>query len=299
MTSKILGVAMVAPLLLPTSFTLAKPLDIHAEAEVTNSVLNASAKSDLKTKTEDRTEHKMNKKREIVVRGPVTAIASSMLTVTGKNGTSYSVDTTKARLVGNGEGKITLDNIKVNDMVMVNGTTTGTSTTVVAKLIRDESLQAKNSAFSGTVKTVTGTSFTLETKERGTQTVNTSSSTMIKKSGAAGTFADITAGIEVRAEGTFNKTTNTVDARSITIVNETHPVTINGTVTAKTDTSVIVTNEKGTAYTVDTTKVSVFAKAWTTLGLTDIAVGDKVQAFGIQLNKALTITGVWLRSLVK
>jgi hypothetical protein len=103
----------------------------------------------------------------------------------------------------------------------------------------------------------------------------------------------------VRVEGTFNKTTNTVDARSITIVNETHPVTINGTVTAKTDTSVTVTNEKGTAYTVDTTKVSVFAKAWTTLGLTDIAVGDKVQAFGIQLNKALTITGVWLRSLVK
>jgi hypothetical protein len=146
---------------------------------------------------------------------------------------------------------------------------------------------------------VTGTSFTLQTKERGLQTINTTASTTIKKNGVATTFADITVGAMVRVEGVWNSTNNNVAAKTVNVIAKMHPVNVSGTVTAKTDTTLSITSEKGTVYTVTTAKLAVFGKEWMALTLSDVAVGDKVGVYGIQLNDSTSITGIWLRDSVK
>ncbi len=293
--STVIGLAAMIPLLLPTTALLAKTNDVRLGLNVPG----LSTEAQLKNKVGEKMEKRLEKKRETVVRGSVSTINGMHLTVVSKDGVSHAVDTTNAKLVMKGGGKMTFDEIKTNDKVMVNGYTTGTSTTIIAKLIRNESLESRNGSFSGTVTSTTGTGFIIETKN-GPVTVTTNSSTTIKKNDRlTASLSDIAVGTMVRVTGTFNSTAKTIAARLVNIIARTHPITVSGTVTTKTDTVLTVKNEKGIIYTVATGKVSFFGKEWNTLTLADVAVGDKVSIYGTQLNDSTSITGIWLRSSVK
>ncbi len=291
-TSKLVSAAALLTLLVP-AITLAHPLNSGFSL--------SSIEANLKAKVGEKMEKHQEKRQEKTISGAVTSINGMTLAVKNtKDSVVYTVDATNAKLVRKFGANMVIGDIQVNDILFVNGTiSTTTPTTVVAKVIRDESLQARNATFNGTVVTITGTSFTLQTKERGLQTVNTTSSSTIKKNGTTATFADITVGATVRVDGIWNNTNNNIAAKTINILAKTRPVSVNGTVTAKTDTTLTLTNEKGKVYTVTTAKLSLFNKDWTAITLGDVAVGDKVGVYGIQLNDSMTITGIWLRATVK
>ncbi len=291
-TSKIVSAAALVTLLLP-AITLANPINTNFKL--------SSVEANLKAKVGEKMEKRQEKRQEKTITGAVTSINGMTLMVKNtKDSVVYTVDATNAKLVRKFGATMVIGDIQVNDILFVNGTiSTTTPTAITAKIIRDESLQARNATFNGTVTTITGTSFTLQSRERGLQTVNTTSSSTIKKNGSPATFADITVGATVRVDGVWNNTSNTVTAKTINILAKTRPISVSGTVTTKTDTSLTLTNEKGKVYTVTTAKLSLFNKDWTAITLGDVAVGDKVGVYGIQLNDSMTITGVWLRATVK
>lgn len=65
--------------------------------------------------------------------GTVTAVSGNTITVTGKNGTTYTVDAGSAAITKN--MTVTAADIKVGDTLMAQGTLTGTS--VAATVIHD------------------------------------------------------------------------------------------------------------------------------------------------------------------
>lgn len=96
-----------------------------------NNMRNASSTSATSTKSD-----KHRSKFFQGVRGTVSAINGTILTVKSKNGTTYTVEASIAKIVKNAAtSTIEVTDIKVGDIVMIEGTVSGT--TVSAKKIID------------------------------------------------------------------------------------------------------------------------------------------------------------------
>jgi len=158
--------------------------------------------------------------------GTVSAVSGSTLTLTSKargsttSGTTYTVDASSATVMKNGTTS-SLSAIAVGDMVMVQGTVSGSN--VTATNIRDgipsgmpkggmprgamqTNFQGNGQPIiGGAVSAVSGSALTVTTKSNVVYAVDASNAT-ITKSGATSTIASITTGDNVIVQGTVNGT---------------------------------------------------------------------------------------------
>lgn len=113
-----------------------------------------------------------------ITTGTVTAVNAPSVTITAKNGTSYTVNTsstTKIYKVVNGtKTTIQVSGITVGDTLAVSGTVSGN--TITATNIVDGALPAKRQpAATGTVSNLSGNTFTLTNNSGAAFTVDASS----------------------------------------------------------------------------------------------------------------------------
>jgi Cu/Ag efflux protein CusF len=132
-------------------------------------------------------------------------IAAKTITVT-KNSVDYVVDYSNARLVRKYNATADISEILVGDFVKIFGKINGTN--VTAKRVKDLSIQKFNGKFHGTIKSIdtTDNSFVLQTKKRGDQTVEVSSTTKIRYKSTTKAFSDLAVGNRVIIKGTWNST---------------------------------------------------------------------------------------------
>lgn len=157
------------------------------------------------------------------IAGTVASISGTTLTVTGKDGTSYTVDAANAKvmkMVNGAPTTETVSNIAANDTVMVRGTVNGnsvTATTIMngnfpANPPQGKMMRGFGHGTMGTVSAINGTTITVTGKDGGTYTVDASSAT-VRKSGNSSTVANIQVGDTVFVNGTI--TTASMTAKSI------------------------------------------------------------------------------------
>lgn len=151
-----------------------------------------------------------------VTTGTVTAINGTTLTLSGqhKNATtttSYAVNASAATFPFGA-----LSNVQVGDKLFVVGTVSGTS--ITARLILDQSFHGRI-LFSGAVTAENGLTFTLNSKNNVTYTVNASQATTTKKMNTTGTAynADsVAVGDQVIVTGTLSgSTVNATTVRNL------------------------------------------------------------------------------------
>jgi len=163
------------------------------------------------------------------ITGSVTAINGNSIVILAKNGLSYTVDASKAKIMKAGTA-VQIANVQVSDKLFVKGIASGTS--VVALVIIDSlpirmgkvnqavRLPKGNLSF-GIVNAINGSSFTLQTKNKSvtaTSTVNTDSNTTFKKNGQAALLSDLAVGQHVLVSGPKDSTTNIITAANVNIV---------------------------------------------------------------------------------
>ncbi len=147
-----------------------------------------------------------------IVQGQVTAVSDSSLMVSS-NGKTYTVtvdSNTKMRRQFGGESSLT--EASVGDKVNVWGKfTDDTKTTIQAALIRNVSVMKRKGAFLGIVTAKTDTTLTLQTKERGVQTVMLGGSIkFINRKGGVMTAAQINVNDKIRVRGVWDKTNSKI-----------------------------------------------------------------------------------------
>jgi len=148
----------------------------------------------------------------IIRQGKITAKGTNSLTVE-KDGKTYTVNIDdKTQLRRRFWGKATLTEMQVGDTVNVFGKwTDDTHTTILARLVRDVSIQRRFGIFIGTVQSLLSNGFTLQTVHRGIQTVTVSSSTkFVNRREEAITQGDVTVGHRVRVRGLWDKAASTI-----------------------------------------------------------------------------------------
>ncbi len=143
--------------------------------------------------------------------GTISAINGSVITLTARNGKSYTVNTTTStKFIRHFGGLSRLSEFSVNDKILVFGSLDTTTNTITAKRIRDYSVQKFNGTFVGLVTAKEATNVTLKT-HRGTQVaIFDANTTFVNRHGKAITFSTITVGDRLRLSGTWDKTLNKI-----------------------------------------------------------------------------------------
>ncbi len=152
------------------------------------------------------------RKHARIINGEVSAIDGTSLTVE-KDGKSYTVNTdSKTKFRRRFWGKSSLPEISVGDKVNVWGRWTDDArTTILARMMRNLSIQKRRGVFFGEVLSLGANSFVMASINRGNPTVTIDSETqIIARNQSSIVFSDIKIGHRVRVKGLWDKTANAI-----------------------------------------------------------------------------------------
>ncbi len=160
--------------------------------------------------TTTQTMHEHGERMGPGVVGTVSSVSGNSLTVTGKDGTTYTVDVTNASIKKGSDASeptnITASDIVTGDTVMVRGTVNGTS--VTATEVMDGKFpmgmhggpRGMGGGVMGTVSAINGTTITLTDRDGGTFTIDASSAT-VKESGTTSSLSNVKVGDTIHVGG--------------------------------------------------------------------------------------------------
>jgi|GEM_PF-2289633 hypothetical protein len=207
-------------------------------------------------------------------------VSGESISLTASNGTGYTVDATNAKILRKYGATMAVTDIQTGDSLSVRGTVSGS--TVAAATIRDNSQQQRNATFSGTVSSVDGQSFVLATKQRGSQTFNTTSATVFKENGQTSvSIANVLVGENVTASGVWDSTSSTTDASKVTIVVKSGTTT--GVFVSANSEIITMTayRSSSTVFSVDATNAKLVRRYGAAMQLSDMQAGDVLAVSGI------------------
>lgn len=255
----------------------------------------------------------INNDGSVLVRGAkITSINGTTVHATQTWG-SYSVNwvvqtSPSTQLLRRYGGASSLSEFVVGDYISFSGTIDPSQSqgTVIAKVVKDFSVQKVNATFSGSVSSVStsSTSFMLQSKSRGMVNVVLSPSTTIKKGSATTTFLDIAVGATIsRASGVWDNLTNTLQATVVEIYVDQHLLdrrTFEGTLSslAGSTTPTTFTYVVGaTTYTVNVAaSTALLSNGWNPTQVALMHVGDKIRVYGaVEANNMSTIDAYVVR----
>jgi hypothetical protein len=229
--------------------------------------------------------------RASLISGTVASLSGSSITLTGSKGVTYAVDATNAKFIRRYGAAMQLSDVQTGDALLVTGVVSGTS--VAAKTVRDQSLQAHNGTFIGTVSAVNGTSFTLQSKARGSQTINTTSSTVFKKGTVSSGLSDIAVGQTVTVSGVWDRTNSNITATRVTI--KVSSLNFVGTLNSVSGDTLTVTTASSTTYSVDATNARVTYKGGRKGSLSILQTGDSLNIYGKAVSGSSSVTATLVR----
>lgn len=231
--------------------------------------------------------------------GILTSISSSVITIDSWGG-AWTIDTVNAKLIRRYGGVSSVSEFKIGDLITVNGRIGGGSWTIIAKEIRDESIQAKNSSPTGILSNLNtaGGTFTLTTKQNKSYLVTVASSTSIRlntKSGPA-TLTDLSNGMTVQVWGVENTSQSTISANRV--VASLKRVSLYGIISGPANNSFLLTNVNHATTTVtlaDKAKITINGKGASFSNLT-AGMTATVSGFVADLNSAISANLVSART---
>jgi len=150
--------------------------------------------------------------RAALISGTIVTNDKTNLTVS-KDGKTYNIlIDSNTKLRRRFWGKATLAEMQVGDIVNVHGKwVDSTKTGIRAALVRDMSIQKRNGVFVGKVTALISTGWTMETVNRGKQTVMVVSTTKyVNRKEQVITNSDIQVGDRVRVRGLWDQKSNTI-----------------------------------------------------------------------------------------
>jgi hypothetical protein len=151
----------------------------------------------------------------------ITAINGNSVTATDKAGTSYTIDASSAKLIRRFGAASNLAEFTVGDKLLVQGSLSAVgSTSVIAKSIKDNSIQKRNGTVTGTITGISSNTLTVQNNKI-TYTVTLTSSTKFSsahpKKYQIGSASDLKVGDKITVRGLKDTTAKTIAADSLKV----------------------------------------------------------------------------------
>ncbi len=153
---------------------------------------------------------------QAMLRGTLQSIGSNFVVVTSWGGNwtiNVNSSTTFVRRFGGTSGLL---EFVIGDNIQVNGKISQSAVwTIDAKNIKNNSIQARNANFAGTISGLSGSMFTLTTPRRGDVKVTVNADARIMVNGATSTVSGLQNGMRADVKGAWNRNQSTVMASRV------------------------------------------------------------------------------------
>ena len=225
--------------------------------------------------------------------GVVTSLTSSGITFTNGTAAKYSAELGAATLTRKNGAPMQFAEILVGDKIKVVGTLWNDNSFSVVSL-QDLSLYAHNSSFTGKITSIntTNSSFTMQSKAYGTQTIFTNNFTSFTKNGATATFKDLELGMTTKVKGQWDRTNSQIVASTIAETYRLISIYFTGSLSMQTSSSITVIGNGNVIYGVDLSKATLLSKNNLPLLTTDLKPGHLLRVWGKHLSGSVQIVGV-------
>jgi hypothetical protein len=225
--------------------------------------------------------------------GVVTGFTPSGITFTNGTAAKYSAELAMATLTRKNGATMTLSEILVGDKVQVTGTLWGDNSINAASL-EDLSLYAHNSSFTAKITGIdpTDSSFTMQSKTYGTQTVSTNNFTTFSKNGSSATFKDLQLGMGVTVKALWDRSTQNILASQVQGTLRLIDIYFTGNISMLTSSTLTVIGNGNVIYGIDISKTLLESKNSKPILYSDFKIGDSLRVWGKHVSGSVQIVGV-------
>ncbi len=229
--------------------------------------------------------------------GTVTKIVGSQVFFRTTNAANYSAEVGNAQLVRKNGAAMKFTEILPGDKIETKGILWADSS-ISATYLRNLSLFPHTGTFSGKIIYINpaNSSFVIDGKTNGAQTINTDQLTTFKKNKGAATFSDMQLGMTASVKGLWDRNKADIAAKSVEGTLRYINITITGAITMKIGNSFTVLGSGNAIYGIDVTNAKLQNKNGQSLPFAKFNTGDVVKVEGKHLSGDVAITATLVKN---
>ena len=213
--------------------------------------------------------------------GTVTKIYGSQVYFTNGSAATYSAEIGNIQLLRKNGVVMSFSEILVGDKIEARGTLWGDNS-ISAIYFKDNSLYAHNSSFTGKISSInpTDSSFVIQSKPNGDQTIFTNSFTAFTLNGKTIGFADLNIGTTVTLQGVWDRSNKKVLASKVAGSFRLISIDFTGQLTMKNGSALTVIGNGNVIYGVDASSTVIKSKNNKDMNLSEVSVGQTLKVTG-------------------
>jgi len=223
--------------------------------------------------------------------GTVIAINGSQIIFSTVSAAKYAADAGNAQLTRKNGAAMQFSEILIGDKVQVTGTLWADNS-ISAAAIKDMSLYAHSGTFTGKIAAIntTDSSFVINSKTYGSQTIHTNNFTSFSVNGFNSGFQNLALGLTAAIKGVWDRDNTNVVAASVGASFRMIAIYFTGTLSAKNGLALTVIGNGNVIYGVDVSKASVLNKNGKPLPLGQYNLGDVLRVWGKHISGMVAVT---------
>ena len=228
--------------------------------------------------------------------GTITKISGSQIAFMAVSAASYSADIANAQLIRKNGSPMQFSEFLVGDKVEVKGTLWADNS-ISAASIRDTSLYAHNSTFSAKIITINpqDSSFIMQSKTYGSQTIHTNNLTSFSANGKSGGFKDLVLGMSMKVKGMWDRSRSDVIATTVEGHFRLISINFTGTLSMKNGSGLTVIGNGNVIYGVDASNATFQNKSSQPITLSQLKLGDSLRVWGKHISGSVQIVGTKIK----
>jgi hypothetical protein len=230
--------------------------------------------------------------------GTITKINGSQIFFAATSAANYSADIANASLIRKNGVVMQFSEFLVGDKVQVVGTLWNDNS-ISATTIKDLSLYAHTGTYSGKIISInpSGSSFIMQSKTYGSQTITTNNFTAFSKNGGSAAFSDMQLGMTASVKGMWDRTNTKIIATSVDGSFRLIDIYFTGNLSMTGPSSLTVIGNGNVIYGIDITKASLQSKNSKPLTFSEIKPGDALRVWGKHISGSVQITGTEIKDI--
>lgn len=230
--------------------------------------------------------------------GTVISISGSQVIISTTSAAKYSAEVGNAHLTRKNGVVMKFSEILVGDKVEVKGTLWPDNSISVTNL-KDNSLYAHTGTFTGKVVSINppDSSFVMQSKNYGNQTIITNNFTSFTKNGSGTGFKDVELGMTATVKGVWDRNNTTVTAASIAGTLRMISIYFTGSLSIKSDGALTVIGNGNVIYGVEISHAAILNKSGKPASLSQYNLGDSLRVWGKHISGMVAVVASEVRDV--
>jgi hypothetical protein len=228
--------------------------------------------------------------------GAIIGFNGNQIIISTTSAAKYSVDTGSAQLLRKNGAVMSLPEILVGDKLEVIGTLWNDNS-ISASSVRDLSLYAHTGTYTGKISSINtaDSSFVMDSKTYGSQTVHTNNFTSYSKNGSSATFKDLILGMTASVKGMWDRSNTNISATAVNGTYRLIDIYFTGSLSIKNGTAFTVIGNGNVIYGVDVSSATLQNKTGNPMALAGFNIGDSLRVWGKHISGSVAIVGTQIK----